>query len=390
MEIGKGISIGIDATNVGGGGGITHLIEILTEYDEKRYQSEINKIIIYGRDQVLEQLPNSPMFEKVSLPALNKGVIRRILFQWFSFDKELSKSCDILLSITGDYTGSFQPVVGMSRNMLLYERDIWSEIGNLKEVLRFWSIYHKQKRCFNRAGGIIFISEYARNLISNKLDLQGKNKAIIHHGVADKFNGTGVKQKNISSYSEQHPFKFLYVSTVHVYKHQWNVVKAISELRNEGFPVSLALVGGVIFKPAGEKLKRTILNVDPNGEFIQNCGHVNYEEIEKKYKSSDAIIFASTCENMPNILIESMASGLAVACSNKQPMPEFLGESELYFDSYEVSSIKKTLHKLIRNEEIRKEQITRNLQRSSRFSWKRTSTQTFDFLVSNYKEFKKL
>ena len=33
---------------------------------------------------------------------------------------------------------------------------------------------------------------------------------------------------------------------------------------------------------------------------------------------------------MPNILIESMGSGLPIACSEKMPMPEFLGDDGIY------------------------------------------------------------
>ena len=42
------------------------------------------------------------------------------------------------------------------------------------------------------------------------------------------------------------------------------------------------------------------------------------------FTSCFTFIFASTCENMPNILIEGMSSGLPILCSNYLPMPEFL------------------------------------------------------------------
>ena len=39
---------------------------------------------------------------------------------------------------------------------------------------------------------------------------------------------------------------------------------------------------------------------------------------------SNIFIFASSCENMPITLIEGMASGLPIACSDRGPMPEVL------------------------------------------------------------------
>src|SRR5690606_12464506 len=113
--------------------------------------------------------------------------LQRIWFQLFHFDKEIFERCDILFSITGDYIGKFKPVVSMSRNMLLYERQIWKRIGRISEILRFWVNFKKQERCFKNSIGIIFISEYAKNFISSVLNLSGKDRIIIKHGISKRF-----------------------------------------------------------------------------------------------------------------------------------------------------------------------------------------------------------
>ena len=61
--------------------------------------------------------------------------------------------------------------------------------------------------------------------------------------------------------------------------------------------------------------------------------------MSEKYSEHDGIIFASTCENMPNILIESMGCGKPIACSKKLPMPQFLKEGGFYFDALSLNSI---------------------------------------------------
>ena len=43
-------------------------------------------------------------------------------------------------------------------------------------------------------------------------------------------------------------------------------------------------------------------------------------------------IFASSCESSSCVLIENMASGLPIACSNRGPMPEVLKDGGVYFD----------------------------------------------------------
>lgn len=376
--------IGIDATNIGGGGGITHLKGILDHYDQISFSDKISRIVVFSSQKVLDEIEDRSIIEKVTFPALNKGILSRIFFQMKDYDKEIRKRCDVLFSITGDYIGKFKPVIGMSRNMLLYERDIWLEIKQPKEVLRFWLNFRKQKKCFKNASGIIFISKYAQNYVGTKLNIALTNKKVIHHGISTRFKGEVKEQKNIESYSQIQPFKFLYVSTVHVYKHHWNVVRAIAQLRNEGFPVTLDLVGGVIFKPAGDRLMQAIEEVDPKGKFIHFLGHQNYEQIDQKYKNADGIIFASTCENMPNILLESMASGVPIASSQKQPMPEFLNNSGFYFNATSVPSIFEALKSFLSQPKERGEKAVENLKAIEKYSWEKTSFETFQFITEVY------
>lgn len=376
--------VGIDATNIGGGGGITHLKEILAYLEKDNQANNDISIVVFSSDVVLNQLNDTIFIKKVTFPNLNKTLFHRLLFQLLQFDKEISNRCDILFSLTGDYTGSFKPLVGMSQNMLLYERKIWKEIKDFKEIFRFWIIFHKQKRCFKNSSGIIFISNYAKNFIVNSLKLRNKELIIINHGISPRFVGVPKKQLSINEYNDKKPFKLLYVSTVHVYKHQWNVINAVANLRNKGIPIELNLVGGVIYKPSGEKMFETLNNVDAKKTFIKYHGDISYNEIDSFYLNTDAIVFASSCENMPNILIESMASSVPIACSNKQPMPEFLKKGGYYFDSNSVQSIENSISKLIQNPFDRSNMIKDNLKEIQNYSWGKTSKETFDFIKYIY------
>lgn len=377
--------IGIDATNIGGGGGITHLIEIINNYDYYYFKNKVSKIIIFGSEKVLNQIPEKDYIEKFTDPLLNSNILYRFYFQLFKFDKLLANKCDILLSLTGDYFGDFKPLVSMSRNMLLYEKSNWKLISDKKELFKFWSSLQKQKICFRKSSGIIFISYFAKSVIVKELKLIEKDLVVIPHGVSTKFFFNHIHNP-IEYYTFDFPFKFLYVSTVHVYKHQWNVVQAIYELRKKGFPVELHLVGGVIYQPAGDKLNKSIKKFDSKNEFVFNHGHVSYNQIQDFYKTVNGIIFASTCENMPNILIESMASGIPIACSDKNPMPEFLGDSNFYFNSHDVNSIVRSLEIVLRNPDLRIHEAKNNLVKSTSYNWALTSKNTFNYILKIYKE----
>ena len=61
---------------------------------------------------------------------------------------------------------------------------------------------------------------------------------------------------------------------------------------------------------------------------------------------SNIFIFASSCENMPITLIEGMASGLPIACSDRGPMPEVLQDGGVYFNPEDCKSIVFAIEKL--------------------------------------------
>jgi len=379
----KIMRIGIDATNIGGGGGVTHLYEILNNFCQNRDKC-IEKLTVFSSQRVLSQLPDGEFIQKITFPFLNKNIIFRTLFQITKFDKEIKKNCDILLSLTGDYIGNFTPLIGMSRNMLLYEKEVWKQIKQPKEIIRFWLLYNKQKISFMKSSGIIFISHYAKDIITKQINLIGKEIIIINHGISPRFYNQLKEQHQISFYSEQMPFRFIYVSTIHVYKHQCNVIEAISNLKKRGFPVTLDLIGEIIFNPEGKKLFKTIDKVDPNGNFIFYHGHIPYKQLDDIYKNADGVIYASTCENMPNILMECMASGLPIACSDKQPMPEFLKENGFYFNSHDINSIEKALEMLLLNIKLRERMVLNNLEEAKKYQWSNTSNQTFNFIKKIY------
>ena len=120
---------------------------------------------------------------------------------------------------------------------------------------------------------------------------------------------------------------------------------------------------------------------DPDGKFIKYIPEVPHEKLPKYYSSHDAVIYASSCENMPNILIESMASGLPIACSDKEPMPEFLKTGGYYFDADSIDSIMQAVNKLLKDKNPMRK-TNQNLAEVEKLKWVETSKKTFSFMVN--------
>lgn len=266
----------------------------------------------------------------------------------------------------------------MSQNMLPFEKIERNRYKSLKKLLKFKLLYYSQSKTFKKSNGIIFLTKYAQDYISSEINIKNNSKVIIPHGINLSFLKEPKKQNSIDNYTISNPFRLLYVSFVAVYKHQWNVVEAVLRIRGEGFPVTLDLVGKHYDEESLLKLLR-VLEKD-----IYDCvkykGLVFYEKLGDIYKDADAFVFASSCENMPIILIEAMTAGLPIASSNYGPMPEVLGKSGFYFDPLKTEEIYLSIKKMLNSKEEREHYAWESYNISINYTWKDCSDKTFEYL----------
>jgi glycosyltransferase involved in cell wall biosynthesis len=369
--------LGIDAFNLSFGGGVTHLIEVLRNADPQQFGFQ--KVIIWGNSSTLMKIEDRPWLCKIPMPVLDGGLLRRLL--WHKFELKLlaqNAQCNIVFSPGGTALSGFYPSVTMCRNMLPFE---WREIrrpGFRLQTLKLLLLRWVQLISFQRVSGLIFLTTYARSSITKLVRLASDSVTTIPHGISFDFFMSPRPQLAISEYSVERPYTLIYVSKTDLYKHHDKLVYAVGRLRNQGYPLRLILVG-----PKGSgalNLEGAMKKVDPNGLFISYLGSIPYNKINALYQSADLGVFASTCENMPNILIELMASGLPIACSSSGPMPEVLGLGGVYFEPEISESVVTCLKDLIDSPERREQISNLSFKEAKRFSWKNCADSTFSFL----------
>ena len=371
------MQLGIDASSVRRGGGFTHLTELLEV--ARPAEHGIRRVFVWGSRELLRRLPGRGWLEVVHEPMLDGPLPVRILWQQTRLARLAKKAaCDLLFVPGGTYLGDFRPFVTMSRNMLPFEFSQVRLYGVSPRALRFLLLRLSQSRTIRNADGTIFLNDYARERVVGEAPKLNGPDVIIPHGVSVRFRAAPKRQKKLSDYSRSEPFRLLYVSTVDAYKHQWNVAEAVSKLARQGVPVALELVGHA-HPPSLKRLQRVVRRLGAES-YIHYRGPVPYAELPAVYARSDAFIFASSCENLPNILLEAMAAGLPIACSNKGPMPKILGDGGAYFDPNDPEEIAAALHHLITSPGAREKYSAAAYERVGRYTWERCADETFSFL----------
>ena len=371
--------VGIDATNLRGGGGVTHLVELLRAAHPAKWG--IVRVVVWGSSPTLKSLEDRLWLVKRNSPALDKGLLQRTLWQRYRLSQAArDEGCDVLFVPGGSYAGSFRPVVTMSQNLLPFEMPELRRYGWTLFALKLLLLRLAQSRSFKKADGVIFLTQYARDVVSGVTGKLLGQACIIPHGLNPRFRMAPKPQRAIADCDDAHPYRVLYVSIVDQYKHQWNVVDAVAALRKQGMPIVLNLVGPA-YPPALRRLNATLDHADAERHWVLYHGAIAFDALHHHYAQADLGLFASSCENMPNILLETMASGLPIACSNRGPMPDLLDDAGVYFDPEQPNDITRALRELIESPQLRLELAQASFERAQQYSWQRCAEETFDFLV---------
>lgn len=372
------IRIGIDASNIRAGGGVTHLVELLRAAEPERHG--ITEVTVWAGASTIAALPKKSWLAAVHEPLLDKALPFRVWWSATRLSRAARESCDLLFVPGGRYSGSFAPFVTMSQNLLPFDTASSRLGGQAERVLRMAILRRLQSRAFGRADGVIFLTETARRVVLEKMHPAAPRlSAVIPHGISDAFRRAPRSQPDFASFTFERPFRWLYVSIIDFYKHQTEVVRAAATLRAQGAPIAVDFVGPA-YAPALKDFREALRVSDPRGDFLRYVGPVEHGRLPSLYAAADGFIFASSCENLPNILLEAMAEGLPIACSNRSVMPEVGGDAVEYFDPLDATSLSAALDRLMRDRTRREELAAAAAATAAGYSWKRCADDTFRFL----------
>ena len=379
-ESDRNLVIGIDASNIRAGGGITHLAQMLATVALPA--AGIRRIVVWGGQATLARLPDGDSLTKIHVRWLDRSLPFRVLWQQLGLARAARRAgCGALFSPGGSVplTGHI-PCVTMSQNMLPFEPQERKRFGWRSWM--YWKLLALrwvQGWSFRRAAGVIFLTRYARDTIRKHVAVH--LDALIPHGIEPRFFLPRREPRRPEECSTANPFRILYVSIVDVYKHQDKVAQAIARLRARGLPVAVDFVGAA-YGPALVRLREQIERLDGAHEFLKYRGPVAFEELHTAYAHADAFVFASSCENLPNIVLEAMAAGLPIASSDRGPMPEVLGDAGVYFDPEQPDEIASAIERLYVDPALRASLASKAQEQARRYSWERCAQETMKFIAS--------
>ena len=320
----------INALSARQGGGQTYLRYLLEG------AAEIDDVTIFLVAPDSFELPACTRNVKrlcVSWPVANPVI--RWFWEKFRLPSILKKLEANILFCPGGLVNTVPPdkckTITMFRNMVpfdLQQRRRYP-IGYMR--MRNWILEKLMLRSMLDANLVIFVSEFAKRIIEQRANGRLSKSAVIPHGVGADFQiRHDEAELGRPDWLPEGEY-FLYVSSVDFYKAQIEVVQGYALLKKQRPTVEKLVLVGAENPVYGRQLREEISRL-ALGDSVVLVGFVPRTELPGAYRHALVNIFASECENCPNILLEAMAAGRPVVVSNRQPMPEFGGDSVVYFD----------------------------------------------------------
>jgi len=339
--------IGFDCVNIKSGGGVTHIVELVSSADPTRDHFEC--LYVWGSKALLDSLPNYSWIIKQWHPWFDKSIFHRLIWQTFLLRIKATKlKCNLLFIPSSTIFCFFRPVVTMHQNLLPFQ---WSELrryGLSLTTARLIFLRICQSVAFHLSDGVIFLSSYSQEVVEKAIGTLLCKKTVIPHGVS-KIYPEPIHHSRPNLVSDVSKTQLLYVSTIDLYKHQWHVVEGVALARQRlQLDLQLAFIGHP-YHPALNKLNCAFNRFDPYAKWSTYHGPIHHDKLADYYVKSNIFIWASTCETFGIPLLEATLFNLPIICSNYEPMKSMLGESALYFDPLRPSTLADALELMVGN-----------------------------------------
>ena len=227
-----------------------------------------------------------------------------------------------------------------------------------------------------RADAIIADSEVSRNDVITHLLIPAENTdkvKAIHLGISDRFRQ--VKRTPAETrQTPDRPRKILYVGRADPYKNVSVLIQAFAAAKKRCvFPVTLTMAGQPDPRyPETAQLVRQLGLADA----VTWAGYLSDAKLAAVYGSADLLVHPSRYEGFGLQVVEAMACGVPVVCSNAGSLPEVSGDAAILLKPDDVAGFGNEIVRVLSTPSLAADLSARGVTHAARFTWRRTAEET--------------
>lgn len=370
------MKIAINGLSAKTGGGVTYLRNLIPRLAGLGKENEYYIIIPRGPNKLGVKCPDQGNVRLIEMQVPNivtRILKEQILLPFILWEHRvetlycpanvapLLAPCRVVLLIQ-----SINPYMPIRRRSLYQRTRLW--------ILRILSRISAKK-----ARKVLFLSDYSRKLVSEKLKIDPTKALTIYLGV------------DIQQFSDEQshevreilPFDFdkigryiLAISNIAEHKNYEVLINAYAKLNVTLFKqYKLIIIGKTIQSDYYDILLEMVAERGVS-ERVKFLGEVKHSALPQVYKRSSLFVLPSLVENFSFTLLEAMASGVPVIAADSTAMPEEVGDAGLLFDPNDPDDLCAKMETLLSNPKLREEFIRKGLERAKLFSWEKCAKET--------------
>jgi glycosyltransferase involved in cell wall biosynthesis len=239
------------------------------------------------------------------------------------------------------------------------------------------------RRTVKGASCVLTPSEFSKRRILDAYNLSDDKVVVLPNGVSSVFRPVAREtaqrsmRTRFAAVMPSVPF-ILTVGDLQPRKNQLGLIQAFEDLirAHPQLPHHLLIVGKeeTWYAPTVHAAAKK----SPVADRIHFTGFVDDEELRRLYGACDLFVYPSFYEGFGLPILEAMACGRAVACSNTSAMPEVADSAALLFDPSSQQDLVFAMRDLLLNPELRQRMERLGVQRAAMFSWSNSASKTLD------------
>jgi len=258
---------------------------------------------------------------------------------------------------------------------------------SLYQRTRLWILKILSRVSAKKARKVLFLSDYSRRLVSEKLKIDPAKTLTVYLGVdIQQFSdGQSHEVPEILALDFDKIDRYiLAVSNIAEHKNYEVLIDAYAKL-NETFlnRYKLVIVGKATQSDYYDMLLEMVAERGVN-ERVKFLGEVEHSALPPVYRGASLFVLPSLVENFSFTILEAMASGVPIIAANSTAIPEEVGDAGLLFNPNDPNDLRAKIERMLSEPRLREELIQRGLERAKQFSWKKCAEETLAVFKEAY------
>jgi glycosyltransferase involved in cell wall biosynthesis len=228
-----------------------------------------------------------------------------------------------------------------------------------------------------RADFIVTDSESTRNDVICLLDVNADRVFVVPGGVSSAF--TPADDQRVTAVRSTYDLPLPYILAVGVIEPRKNLPRLIDAFTRfkvrTGAPHELVIAGGRGWLSEETYRRAAQSTFEPD---IRFTGYVPDDDLRALYTGAEVFVYPSLYEGFGLPVLEAMACGAPVICSNTSSLPEVASGAAELVGPEDPDEIATALETVTSNGELRSSLRARGTARAAEYTWERAARQLLD------------